>query len=131
MTEKQFQMYTRLLDYITDERDRQILEEVIQHRGQKTASQKGTFKLRTISRRVAHMKALATEHGFDENFPETTTITSLPIFAKSIYQSFPEPRADGVKGQWLKTKSRDVTLAELIKQMMEDRRPLRTARRTR
>ena len=112
-------MYTKLLEYIEDPKDRDILEQVLKYGGQKEAVRHTHLKQRTVSRRISNMKKYATEHGFDENFPETGTITNLPIFAKSIYQSFPEPRADGVKGQWLKTKSRDVTLAELIKQMME------------
>lgn len=108
-----------LLRYQHSEQDTAILHGIMEYGTLGKLVKHTDFKKRTVQRRLAAMRKSAERFGFQQEFPETSTVTDMPAYGRSIYQSFPEPRADGVKGIWHKTKAEDLTLAKAIGSVIE------------
>ena len=109
-----------LLRYEHSARDTEILQGLAQF-GTITKLVKNTeFKKRTVERRLAAMRKSAERFGFQQEFPETSIVTDMPAYGRSVLQKYPEgSRSDGAVMVWHKTKSEDVTLAHAIKSVIE------------
>ena len=100
-------------------RDLQILEGIEQYGGVQEFVNHTDFKKRTVQRRLAVMRKESARFGYNQEHPQASTVTELPIYGKSILIKHDPPLPTGEILTWKKTKAQDVTLCELLKQMSE------------
>ena len=108
-----------LLKYPQSEDNTEFLQAIVALGTVKKANEHMGWKKRNGAYRLAAIRKAAEALGFSQEFPDSSTVTDLPAYGRSVLQVFPEAREDGVKAIWHKTKSKDVSRTELIKAAIE------------
>lgn len=109
----------QLLKFEHSERDTKILQGLQEHGSVPNFLRASDFKKRTVQRRLAAMRKSAERFGYNKQFPQAGTVLDQPIHGKSQLVKFDPPLPDGTILQWNKTKSEDVTLAHMIKSLVD------------
>lgn len=105
--------------FIETDKDRQLIEAILGLKDMRKVAQALQTPLRTTYNRLESLEKRATRFGYAAIHPESSLKTDMPARGRSYYQKVDPALNDGVSAIWHKTRTEDVTLAQLVKAACE------------